>query len=148
MMRWCAEMRVIVCLSFPLALSGASWETGAGFRSAVLAVPTAGRAGFAQVPAPLTGVHFTNQLPSERGITNQIYLNGSGVAAGDVDGDGWCDLYFCRLNSDNALYRNLGNWKFEEIESASGVACAGLDCTGAALADLDGDGDLDLVVNT
>ena len=70
------------------------------------------------------------------------------MAAGDVDGDGWVDLYFCGLDGPNKLYRNLGNWQFEDITSLAGVACPDLDATGTALADLDGDGDLDLIVNS
>jgi len=69
------------------------------------------------------------------------------VAAGDVDGDGWCDLYFCGWRS-NALYRNLGNGKFEDVHGARGVACADQFSTGAVFADVDGDGDLDLLVNS
>jgi hypothetical protein len=52
--------------------------------------------------------------------TNQIYLNGSGVTAGDVDGDGWCDLFFAGLNGASRLYHNEGNWKFTDITQSAG----------------------------
>jgi len=135
-------------LSVNSGLPGDGWQAGSGFSSAPLQVPSAGKPGFLQLPPAATRIFFTNGLGAERYLTNQIYLNGSGVAAGDVDGDGWVDLYFCRLDGPNALYRNLGNWKFEDITDKAGVGCADLDATGAALADVDGDGDLDLIVNS
>ncbi len=128
--------------------SGAEWENGVGSRSLALTVPTDGRTGFQRVPGSSSGIRFTNVLAETRSVANRNLLSGSGVAAGDVDGDGLCDLYFCALDGDNVLYRNLGNWKFEDATARAGIACPNLDSMGAAFADIDGDRDLDLIVNT
>ena len=123
------------------------WTSLNGHRSAELTVPKEGKPGFSVVPAAQTTITFSNIVSPSRPFTNQVFLNGSGVAAGDVDGDGWCDLYFCALDNPNELYRNLGHWKFERVAQAAGAACADQASTGAAFADLDGDTDLDLLVN-
>src|SRR5262249_50657137 len=61
---------------------------------------------------------------------------------------GWCDLFCCSMGAKSALYRNLGDWHFEDITAQSGLACEGQDSTGAGFADVDGDGDLDLLINS
>ncbi len=124
-----------------------NWKKGEKHRRAQLTVETGEADGFAEMSAAVTGVRFLNRLRDAVSLTNQIYLNGSGVAAADVDGDDLCDLYFCGLESANALYRNLGGWRFEEVTASSGTDCADQASTGAAFADIDGDGDSDLFVN-
>ncbi len=113
-----------------------------------LSVPAGGRPGFTLLEGNATGVLFTNAFAQERHLTNQIFLNGSGVACGDVDADGWTDLYFCALETGNRLFRNLGSWKFEDVTAQSGVTLTNVASTAAAFADFDGDGDVDLVVNS
>ncbi|MBI3871301.1 MAG: VCBS repeat-containing protein [Verrucomicrobia bacterium] len=125
------------------------WEAlGASARSAALALPTGGKTGFTLIPSASTGITFSNFVPVERYTTNQIYLNGSGVAAGDVDQDGWCDVFFAGLEGRSRLYRNEGAWRFTDITASAGLTHLPADATGAALVDINGDGALDIVVNS
>lgn len=138
----------MITAALSAAVSGSAAERApAGSRITELRVATGRGVGFTLMPSAQTGVAFTNLLGEERSLTNQIYHNGSGVAVGDVDGDGLCDIYLGNIDGPNALYRNLDNWKFTEVAAASGVAYPDLDTTGVLFADVDGDGDLDLIVN-
>ncbi|MBN9693461.1 MAG: VCBS repeat-containing protein [Verrucomicrobia bacterium] len=136
-----------------MVLGTLNWAGSAadGFRSTPLVLPTEGQAGFVTRTPEETGVRFINRLGVERSLTNHILLNGSGVALGDVDGDGRTDLFLAGLEGGSAFYRNLGGWKFAE-QTASAFAEADqlrrLDATGAVLADVEGDGDLDLLLNS
>lgn len=131
-------------------VTAADWEPIRGGRTLPLTVPPGGKSGWELVDPVRSGVGFTNRLSVERFTTNQIYLNGSGVAAGDVDGDGRTDLFFAGLGGGSTLYLNRGDWRFEDVTERSGIGavCRRLDATGAVLADVDGDRDLDLVVNS
>ncbi len=72
-------------------------------------------------------------------------LAATGVAAGDVDGDGYPDLFVTDAFGPARLFRNRTDGTFEEITSRSGISVAG-NARSAAFADVDGDGDLDLFV--
>ncbi len=146
--------RVLVLFAFVFS-SGVSrsltadlqWQSGFDYRSASVD-PGLGKPGFSLLDPKDTGINFTNLLSRDRSLTNTPSNNGSGVAVADVDGDGWCDIYFCGLENSNVLYRNLGNWKFEDITVSAGIACTNQLSTGAAFADLNGDGFPDLLVNS
>jgi enediyne biosynthesis protein E4 len=97
-----------------------------------------------------TGVSFANQLPEKPdfNILNYLYyFNGGGVAVGDVDGDGLQDLYFTSNLGPNKLYRNKGNYQFEDITDKAGVADADGWKTGVTMADVNGDGHVDIYVS-
>ncbi len=74
------------------------------------------------------------------------YDHGTAVALADVDGDGKPDLFFLDQIGPPALYRNLGEGRFEDVTASSGIDLKGRACVGASFADLDNDGDPDLFV--
>ena len=82
----------LIWLSDSAIAAELKWETRLYGRAAALAFSVEGKPGFTLMPASETGVYFTNILSDARAAENQIRLNGSGVALGDVDSDGWCDI--------------------------------------------------------
>ncbi len=84
---------------------------------------------------------FTD-VTDKAGIATPCFAMGGAV--GDIDNDGWPDLYITCLGG-NVLYRNNGDGTFTDITAKAGVA-DGRWSTGAAFGDYDGDGYVDLMV--
>lgn len=117
-----------------------------GLRAFALKPGPGGGPGFTRLDPGQTGLTFSNRLEGDAFLTNAVAHNGSGMAIGDVDGDGRPDVYLCALQGPNRLFRNLGEFRFEE-RPLGAAACPDQLSTGAVMADVDGDGDLDLLVN-
>jgi hypothetical protein len=122
------------------------WQDEPGWRWRALAPAGGSSPGFTAMEPSHTGITFTNSVSEAAAYRNRHLMHGSGVAIGDVDGDGLADVFLARIEGPSALYLNRGGWRFEDVASESGVALGDRPATGAMLADLDGDGDNDLLV--
>lgn len=107
---------------------------------------------FESLPSSQTNITFQNQLPDREGFGILYYLyyyNGGGVATGDINNDGLPDIYFtANSKGNNKLYLNKGKFKFEDITAKAGVAGTSDWCTGVTMADVNGDGFLDIYVSS
>jgi len=104
---------------------------------------------FTEIPRETSHIDFRNEIKENEDyniLTYEYLYNGGGVAVGDVNGDGLPDLFFTGNMTPCRLYINKGNFQFEDITQKAGVQGRLKWKTGAVMADVNGDGLLDIYV--
>ncbi len=96
-----------------------------------------------------TGLNFRNDLVETQHnniMTYEYSYNGGGIAVGDLNQDGFADVYFSGNTVPNKLFLNKGDWHFEDITTVSHTTGRMDWKTGVTMADVNGDGWLDIYV--
>ena len=133
-------------LLFLLAIAAGCSDTKSNPPATVTPPPTGGTL-FTRMPSSYTGVHFENRLTDTRDLnvfTYRNYYNGGGVALGDLTGDGLPEIVLTSNEDGPKLYLNLGHFRFRDVTKDAGIAESGRWTTGVTLADVNGDGKLDI----
>jgi hypothetical protein len=96
-----------------------------------------------------TNIQFENTLSYDKDFniyTYRNFYNGGGVAIGDVNNDGLADVFFTANMLPNLLYLNKGDLQFEDVTAKAGIIKKSQWSTGVSMADVNGDGFLDIYV--
>ncbi|MGI4750085.1 MAG: VCBS repeat-containing protein [Janthinobacterium lividum] len=107
---------------------------------------------FQILPSTQTNIHFNNAISENESLnvlSYEYFYNGAGVAVGDINNDGLEDLFFTGNMQPNKLYLNQGNFKFKDITAQANTELAGRAGswkTGVTMADVNGDGLLDIYI--
>ncbi len=103
---------------------------------------------FSRLPSGYTGVRFENRLTDTRELnvfTYRNYYNGGGTALGDLTGDGLPEIVLTSNLGGPRLYLNEGKFRFRDVTEQAGLKRKGW-TTGVTLADVNGDGRLDIYI--
>ena len=104
---------------------------------------------FESIDQSYSKVEFINRLDYKEEFNIYRYrnfYNGGGVGLSDINNDGLLDIYFTSNMHENHLYLNKGNFIFEDITEKAGVGGKQAWSTGVSMADINGDGLVDIYV--
>ena len=99
-----------------------------------------------------TNIKFENHISETENLNvlaYEYFYNGGGVAVGDINNDGLEDIFLVSNMGENKLFQNTGNWQFKDVTKEAGKELAGRPGgwkTGVTMADVNGDGWLDIYV--
>jgi hypothetical protein len=105
---------------------------------------------FTKVTSKSSGITFQNKFKQDLSFNflNYPYLYaGAGLALGDIDNDGFVDVYMVSNFGPNKLYKNKGDFSFDDITTTSKTEDFTGFSTGATMLDVNNDGWLDIYVS-
>lgn len=107
---------------------------------------------FQKLEADQTGVTFSNTLKEDVATMENLFnfdyfYNGAGVGVADLDNDGLQDVFFAGNQVPNVLYKNKGDFTFEDISDSAGINTSKVWANGVTFADVNADGWLDIYVS-
>ena len=104
---------------------------------------------FVRLTADRTGIDFANTLEPTEELNTYLFrnfYNGGGVAIGDINNDGLPDIVLTGNQVSNKLYLNTGDLTFRDITEEAGIQSEGIWSTGVTMADVNGDGWIDVYI--
>jgi len=149
----CPHIRAISIAAAAITISGCSKNQSIKFledeiTQLPLAPITAGKSEklFEKISVEHSGINFQIILGDFFSRTKEYMFATpmGGVATGDYDGDSLPDIYLTSPAKGNRLYKNKGNFKFEDVTEKAGLNDPDFWGTGAGFVDIDGDKDLDI----
>ena len=103
---------------------------------------------FESLSTDQTGIDFINPIDQSH-PQKHLYASAvacGGVSIGDIDSDGWPDIFLTSGPKKNRLYRQVSPMKFEDITESANIDSGNAWSAGAAMVDIDNDGDLDIYI--
>jgi hypothetical protein len=138
-----------LCAALLLGACSGTTESGTVVQAADL--PAARNQLFTRLPSSATGIRFENRLDVTADFnvfTYRNFYNGGGVAIADLTGDGLPEVVLTANMGGPRLYLNQGKFAFRDVTERSGLRSAkGSWTTGVAIADVNGDGRLDIYLS-
>lgn len=147
-MRFRLAFLAVLCASTACARGDAADADAAGAHASL---PVADGRLFTPLPPAYTGIRFANRVVESQDVnvfTYRNFYNGGGVATGDLTGDGLPEVVLTSNQAGPRLYLNLGHFRFRDITGAAGIRSKGNGswATGVTMADVNGDGLLDIYI--